>query len=234
MKMDIYRGDDLTLQIAGLPSGAKAVEAIVMTDGTAQLTASVSGGALHLEAADLAKLSSGVICYALRYYSDDAAYSDGRYNSTAVIATDYYLRDCQQNGGDISLADLKKQVEAALKELQGGGGGGITSLGYPIEAVSGDNLVLSAIYPNKYYKAATVDAVSVDTIFYSDGTSGSDFSAHGGVADEYVLDFVAGASCNVSLPAALKWAFTPSFDEGKRYVISIVDNLAIAAEFNGE
>lgn len=231
--MDIYRGDDLTLALEGLPSGAKAVEAVVMTDGAAQLKMPVIGDALHIEAADLAKLASGVVCYALRYYTDEAAYTDGRYNQTAVTATSYYLRDCQQNGVDISLAELKKQLEAALKDIQEGGGG-VSSLGYPLEEVSGNKLNLSAIYPNRIYKAATVAEVSVDTIFYTDGTSGSDFSAHGNIADEYVLDFVAGASCQVSLPAALKWAFTPSFAEGKRYVISIVDNLAIAAEFNAE
>ena len=108
-----------------------------------------------------------------------------------------------------------------------------TLTNYPIEAVSGD-LELADIYPNRIYKAGTCAYVSTDVVHYSNGASGSDFAAHGNVADEYVLDFVAGASCQVSLPAALKWAFTPSFSEGKRYVISIVDNLAIAAEFNAE
>ena len=346
--MDIYRGDDLTLPIVGLPSGSKAVEAVIMTDGAAQLKMPVSGDALHIEAANLAKLASGVVCYALRYYTDEAAYTDGCYNQTAVTATSYYLRDCQQNGGDISLSELKKQLVAALKDIQGGGGvsslvyrllpgalvykadttavslsllktegestavsalpagwvvrvtwyaaGGLTKnamlhtlaainpnslagatsvkltlytgnpaasgsnaqvvdsatlllvadgkkgdkgddgtlTNYPIETVSGSELVLSDIYPNRIYKAGTCANVSVGVVHYTDGTSGSDFSAHGSVADEYVLDFVAGASCQVSLPAALKWAFTPSFSEGKRYVISIVDNLAIAAEFNAE
>lgn len=108
-----------------------------------------------------------------------------------------------------------------------------TLTNYPIEAVSGD-LELADIYPNRIYKAGTCAYVSTDVVHYSNGANGSDFAAHGNVADEYVLDFVAGASCQVSLPAALKWAFTPSFSEGKRYVISIVDNLAIAAEFNAE
>lgn len=107
-----------------------------------------------------------------------------------------------------------------------------TLTNYPIEAVSGNEMVLTDIYPNKIYKAGTCTSVSTDVVHYSNGSNGSDFAAHGGIADEYVLDFVAGASCQVSLPSSLKWAFTPSFSEGKRYVISIVDNLAIAAEFD--
>lgn len=108
-----------------------------------------------------------------------------------------------------------------------------TLTNYPIEAVSGD-LELADIYPNRIYKAGTCAYVSTDVVHYSNGASGSDFAAHGNVADEYVLDFVAATGCQVSLPAALKWTFTPSFSDGKRYIISIMDNLAIVAEFNAE
>lgn len=144
-----------------------------------------------------------------------------------------YTADPQASGSNAQLVDSATLLLVADgKKGDKGDDGTLTN--YPIEAVSGSELILSDIYPNRIYKAGTCTSVSVDVVHYSDGTSGSDFSAHGSVADEYVLDFVAGASCQVSLPAALKWAFTPSFAEGKRYVISIVDNLAIAAEFNAE
>lgn len=139
----------------------------------------------------------------------------------------------EASGGNAQVVDSATLLLVADgKKGDKGDDGTLTN--YPIEAVSGSELVLSDIYPNRIYKAGTCTNVSVDVVHYTDGTSGRDFSAHGSVADEYVLDFVAGASCQVSLPAALKWAFTPSFSEGKRYVISIVDNLAIAAEFNAE
>lgn len=144
-----------------------------------------------------------------------------------------FTADPEASGSSAQLVDSATMLLVA-DGLKGDKGDDGTLTNYPIEAVSGGEIVLSDIYPNRIYKGGTCTTVSVDVVHYSDGTSGSDFSAHGGVADEYVLDFVAGASCNVSLPAALKWAFTPSFEEGKRYVISIVDNLAIAAEFNGE
>lgn len=144
-----------------------------------------------------------------------------------------FTADPEASGSSAQLVDSATMLLVA-DGLKGDKGDDGTLTNYPIEAVSGGEIVLSDIYPNRIYKGGTCTTVSVDVVHYSDGTSGSDFSAHGGVADEYVLDFVAGASCNVSLPASLKWAFTPSFDEGKRYVISIVDNLAIAAEFNGE
>ena len=144
-----------------------------------------------------------------------------------------FTADPEASGSSAQLVDSATLLLVA-DGLKGDKGDDGTLTNYPIEAVSGGEIVLSDIYPNRIYKGGTCTTVSVDVVHYSDGTSGSDFSAHGGIADEYVLDFVAGASCNVSLPAALKWAFTPSFDEGKRYVISIVDNLAIAAEFNGE
>ena len=144
-----------------------------------------------------------------------------------------FTADPEASGSSAQLVDSATMLLVA-DGLKGDKGDDGTLTNYPIEAVSGGEIVLSDIYPNRIYKGGTCTTVSVDVVHYSDGTSGSDFSAHGGVADEYVLDFVAGASCNVSLPAALKWAFTPSFEEGKRYVISIVDNLAIAAEFNAD
>lgn len=101
---------------------------------------------------------------------------------------------------------------------------------FPIESV--DSMELADIYPNRIYKAtAPVTAVSVATVHYSDGSDGYDFSAHGELADEYVLDFTAGASCAVGLPEELMWNAIPTFHEGKRYVISIIDNLAVVAEF---
>lgn len=152
--------------------------------------------------------------------------------ATSVELT-LYTGDPEASGGNAQVVDSATLLLVADgKKGDKGDDGTLTN--YPIEAVSGSELVLSDIYPNRIYKAGTCTNVSVDVVHYSDGTSGSDFSAHGSVADEYVLDFVTGASCQVSLPAALKWAFTPSFSEGKRYVISIVDNLAIVAEFNAE
>ena len=149
------------------------------------------------------------------------------------VQLELYTADPQVSGSTAKLVDSATLLLVADgKKGDKGDDGTLTN--YPIEAVSGSELVLSDIYPNRIYKVGTCTSVSVDVVHYSDGTNGSDFSAHGGIADEYVLDFVAGASCQVSLPAALKWAFTPSFEEGKRYVISIVDNLAIAAEFNAE
>lgn len=152
--------------------------------------------------------------------------------ATSVELT-LYTDNPEASGGNAQVVDSATLLLVADgKKGDKGDDGTLTN--YPIEAVSGSELVLSDIYPNRIYKAGTCTNVSVDVVHYSDDTNGSDFSAHGSVADEYVLDFVAGASCQVSLPAALKWAFTPSFSEGKRYVISIVDNLAIAAEFNAE
>ena len=102
---------------------------------------------------------------------------------------------------------------------------------YPIVECAGE-IVLSDCYPNRIYKAdSAITTLSVDVIYYSDGTNGTDFSAHGNIADEYVFDFIAGASCSVQLPEAVVWAATPSFSEGKRYIISIVDNLGLCAEY---
>lgn len=107
-----------------------------------------------------------------------------------------------------------------------------TLANFPIVECTGE-IVLSECYPNRIYKCSdSITNVSVDVVYYSDGTNGSDFSAHGDIADEYCFDFVAGASCTVWLPSAVKWAYTPSFTEGKRYLISIVDNCGIAAEFS--
>lgn len=160
-----------------------------------------------------------------------AAINPNRLKGATSVDIALYTSDPQTSGSTAKLVDSATLLLVSDgKKGDKGDKGTLTN--YPIEAVSGNELVLSDIYPNRIYKAGTCTNVSVDVVNYTDGSNGSDFAAHGGIADEYVLDFVAGASCQVILPSSLKWAFTPSFSEGKRYVISIVDNLAIAAEFD--
>lgn len=137
--------------------------------------------------------------------------------------------------GDPSLSATNVLDQATLRLVSDGAKGDKGDDGaltnYPIVECAGE-IVLSDCYPNRIYKAdSAITTLSVDVIYYSDGTNGTDFSAHGNIADEYVFDFIAGASCTVQLPEAVVWANTPSFSEGKRYIISIVDNLGLCAEY---
>ncbi len=202
-------------------------------------TTAVAIGVTKSEGGEVTVLSTlptgwmiGVHCesgasYQDTYYSAPTSIDPHAWESVAVTLYD----------GDPQSSSSAQAVDIVTLRLvsdgeKGDKGDTGTLANFPIVECSGE-IVLSDCYPNRIYKCGdSVTTVSVDVIYYSDGTSGSDFSAHGDIADEYCFDFVAGASCQVSLPSAVTWAYTPTFTEGKRYLISIVDNCGIAAEFS--
>lgn len=47
---------------------------------------------------------------------------------------------------------------------------------------------------------------------------------------ETVLKFTVGDSASISFPSSLSWVGEPSFETGKTYLVSIVNNIAVAAE----
>lgn len=53
------------------------------------------------------------------------------------------------------------------------------------------------------------------------------------MVSEYVIEIVCTGTPNITLPSGLTWAndTAPVFTAGKTYVISIIDNLAVFAEF---
>jgi hypothetical protein len=83
---------------------------------------------------------------------------------------------------------------------------------------------LSSMPPNRYYK-------------YSEPVSSVNIRSYGmmnnAILNEYMLEFVAAAGCTLSLPSDTKWigGVAPTLVAGKTYQISIVNNLAVWAEF---
>jgi hypothetical protein len=94
----------------------------------------------------------------------------------------------------------------------GGGGAG----GAAMQLVSADSTI-TALSANRYYQfSAPVSALNIATVETS--------------VDEIVLRFTAGDGASISFPASLAWINEPSFEAGKTYLISIVNNIAVAAE----
>ena len=112
----------------------------------------------------------------------------------------------QINGSGLYSAITGRKVGTIMG---GGGSGGMT-------AVSADS-TLTALAANTYYLFAdpvsTLDIATVETSL-----------------DEIVLQFTAGDGVSISFPASLAWVGEPSFEAGKTYIISIVNNIAVAAE----
>lgn len=77
--------------------------------------------------------------------------------------------------------------------------------------------------PNHFYKVS----VTGDTIITLGGPTPTR------ITNEYVMKIVCTGTPNITLPSGLIWAndTAPVFTAGKTYVISIIDNLAVFAEF---
>lgn len=88
--------------------------------------------------------------------------------------------------------------------------------GAAMQLVSADSTI-TALSANRYYVfSAPVSALNIATIETS--------------LDEIVMQFTAGDGASISFPASLKWVGEPEFEPGKTYLISIVNNIAVAAE----
>jgi hypothetical protein len=97
-----------------------------------------------------------------------------------------------------------------IGNISGSGAGG------GMAAVSADD-TLTTLAANTYYVfSAPVVSLDIATIETS--------------LDEIVMQFTAGDGASISFPASLAWINEPTFEAGKTYLISIVNNIAVAAE----
>lgn len=89
----------------------------------------------------------------------------------------------------------------------------------PLQTVETDNLILK---PNIYYKLTTFTNLNV-TLEAPDNSE---------IVNEYFLEFQ-HVGTNITFPNTLKWmnGEVPTFENGKTYQVSIINNLAISAMF---
>ena len=95
---------------------------------------------------------------------------------------------------------------------------------------------INAVYSMQNPTLSTMVADIMVLIQHSDVgtiTVGAFASYSDGLAHEYMMQFTAGTATSLVLPASVKWAWedVPAFTQGKTYQISIMNNLAMYAEF---
>ena len=103
---------------------------------------------------------------------------------------------------------------------------GVVDLGYINKQLSTSTSSSMTLSPNVYYRN-TSTSLSTLTI-----TLGS--VSNSNIINEYFVEFTTRSSgTTVSLPSSVKWANgeTPTFENGKTYQISIVNNLGVCIKF---
>lgn len=98
-------------------------------------------------------------------------------------------------------------------------GSGNVNTEYPVITVSNSSVSMK---PNTYYRLTT--GQSSLTITFQNPT-------YSNIVNEYVIEFVCGGT--VSVPDTIVWAGgkVPTFEEGKTYLLSVVNNLGLVAKF---
>lgn len=103
---------------------------------------------------------------------------------------------------------------------------GVVDLGYVNKQLSTSTSSSMTLSPNIYYRN-TNTSLSTLTI-----TLGS--VSNSNILNEYFIEFTTGSSgTTISLPSSIKWVngVTPTFENGKTYQISIVNNLGTCVKF---
>ena len=107
---------------------------------------------------------------------------------------------------------------------------GVVDLGYINKQLSTSTSTAMTLSPNIYYRN-TSTSLSTLTITFASETSALYNSL---ILNEYFVEFTTSSSgTTVSLPSSVKWANgeTPTFENGKTYQISIVNNLGVCTKF---
>lgn len=103
---------------------------------------------------------------------------------------------------------------------------GVVDLGYVNKQLSTSTSSSMTLSPNIYYRN-TNTSLSTLTI-----TLGS--VSNSNIINEYFVEFTTRSSgTTISLPSSIKWAngVTPTFESGKTYQISIINNLGTCIKF---
>lgn len=100
---------------------------------------------------------------------------------------------------------------------------GVADLGstqYPVVTSSASSIGMN---PNTYYRVT--QSLSNLTISFNAATDNT-------VVNEYLIEFICGGT--VSVPDTIVWAGgkVPTFEVGKTYLLSVVNNLGLVAKFN--
>ena len=118
-------------------------------------------------------------------------------------------------------ADTALQSHQTLKTINGNTitGSGNVNTEYPV-VINATGTV--SMKPNTYYRV--IQSFSTLTITFQSPT-------YSNIANEYVIEFVCGGT--VSLPSTIVWANgkVPTFEVGKTYLLSVVNNLGLVAKF---
>lgn len=103
---------------------------------------------------------------------------------------------------------------------------GVVDLGYVNKQLSTSTSSSMTLSPNIYYRNTNT---SLSSLTITLGT----FS-NSNIINEYFVEFTTSSSgTTISLPSSIKWAngVTPTFESGKTYQISIVNNLGTYIKF---
>ena len=137
--------------------------------------------------------------------------------STGIPKTD--LASAVQTS--LGKADTALQSHQTLKTINGNTitGSGNVNTDYPISNVTGSSVSMK---PNTYYRLTT--GQSSLTITFQNPT-------YSDIVNEYLIEFVCGGT--VSVPNTIVWASgkVPTFEVGKTYLLSVVNNLGLIAKF---
>lgn len=103
---------------------------------------------------------------------------------------------------------------------------GVVDLGYVNKQLSTSTSSSMTLSPNIYYRNTNTSLSSLTITLGSISNSN--------IINEYFVEFTTSSSgTTISLPSSIKWAngVTPTFESGKTYQISIVNNLGTYIKF---
>lgn len=141
-----------------------------------------------------------------------------------------------------------RTVEEAVNGMSGGSSGSVDTSNF-VTSVKIDNVnktpsngIIDLGYVNKKLTTSTSSSMTLSPNVYYRNTSTSLSSltitlgsvSNSNIINEYFVEFTTSSTgTTVSLPSTVTWANgeTPTFENGKTYQISIVNNLGVCTKF---
>lgn len=153
-------------------------------------------------------------------YLEEVIYTQEQVNAIVAAVEEKYTKIIEENEevAAAALVDLDRRIEDNAQPDTPSEPEVVVQQNYPVVVISGTS---QAMEPNTYYKFSG----SALTVTFATPTDNA-------IVNEYVIEVVAN-NTTLALPTTIKWAGgeSPAMTSGKTYVISVINNLAVFAEF---
>jgi hypothetical protein len=144
---------------------------------------------------------------------------------TTYVASDFDVKDLTDSTGLRDKWSSKQSALTAGTNIEIDSANTINSVTYVVNLESSSTVYSTSIEPNKMYMFGEKEELTITELI----------SGRTDIVNEYMFQFTSGSiATTLIVPNTIVWLKEPDIQTGKKYVVSIENNLGIIGEWDNE